>query len=198
MQYWRGALIRVALALAGAGVFYVGWLVAFLLLGKLEVAVIEAALWLLAPVVTAAGFATGIVVAERESRFSSVLAWPLVGCVIGAGAVYWFGPMLIVFGMFVAGTVSVVLREVQVWQGLRNTKIIRELDVVVLTHDIEEYGLKYNDTGTVVHCYENNLAFEVEFMTDEGETIALLTLRPEDIRSMGHKEILHVRELALA
>ncbi len=63
MRCWRGALIRVALALAGAGVFYVAWLAAFLLLNKLEVSVIEAALWLLAPVVTAAGFTTGIVVA---------------------------------------------------------------------------------------------------------------------------------------
>lgn len=120
MEYWRGALVRVALALAGAGVFYVAWLAAFLLLGRLEVAVIEAALWLLAPVATAAGFATGVVVAERGSKFSRVLRWPLVGCVIGTGAVYWFGPMLIVFGMFAAGTASVVLRELQVWcKGFR-------------------------------------------------------------------------------
>jgi hypothetical protein len=121
MDYWRGALVRIALALAGAGVFYVAWLAAFLLLSKLEVAVIEAALWLLAPVATAAGFATGIVVAERGSKFSRVLMWPLVGCVIGAGAVYWFGPMLIVFGMFVAGTASVVLREVRLGRKKTHT-----------------------------------------------------------------------------
>ncbi len=116
MGYWRGVLLRVALALAGAGVFYVAWLAVFLLVVKLDISIIEAALWLLAPVATAAGFATGIVVAERGSKFSRVVTWPLVGCVIGAGAVYWFGPMLIVFGMFVAGTVSVVLREIKIWR----------------------------------------------------------------------------------
>ena len=31
--------------------------------------------------------------------------------------------------------------------------MIRELDTVVLSHDIEEYGLKQNDIGAVVHCY---------------------------------------------
>ncbi len=119
MGYWRGVLLRVALALAGAGVFYVAWLAVFLLAVKLEVAVIETALWLLAPLVTAAGFAAGVVTAERGARgskFSRVLTWPLAGCIIGAGAVYWFGPMLIVFGMFVAGTASVALREIQVWR----------------------------------------------------------------------------------
>jgi hypothetical protein len=40
------------------------------------------------------------------------LIWPLIGCSLGAAAVFWFGPMLIVFGMFVAGTASVVVREV--------------------------------------------------------------------------------------
>jgi len=74
--------------------------------------------------------------------------------------------------------------------------MIRELDTVVLARDIKEHDLKRDDIGAVVHCYEDNLAFEVEFVTGEGETIALLTLAREDIRSMGHREILHVRELA--
>lgn len=74
--------------------------------------------------------------------------------------------------------------------------MIRELDTVVLARDIKEHDLKRDDIGAVVHCYKDNLAFEVEFVTGEGETIALLTLTREDIRSMGHREILHVRELA--
>jgi hypothetical protein len=45
-------------------------------------------------------------------RFIHIYRWPLVGCAIGAGVVYWFGPMLVVFGMLAAGTASVVLREV--------------------------------------------------------------------------------------
>jgi hypothetical protein len=76
--------------------------------------------------------------------------------------------------------------------------MIRELDTVVLARDIEEYGLKRGDIGAVVHCYKGNRAFEVEFVTGEGETVALLTLTREDIRPIGRKEILHVRELVPA
>ena len=43
--------------------------------------------------------------------------------------------------------------------------MIRELDTVVLTHDIEEYGLKEGDIGAVVYCYSDGNAFEVEFVT---------------------------------
>lgn len=74
--------------------------------------------------------------------------------------------------------------------------MIHELDTVVLFHDIDEHGLKKGDVGSVVHCYENGAAFEVEFVTSGGETIALLTLTQEDIRPMQGREILHVRELA--
>jgi hypothetical protein len=47
-------------------------------------------------------------------------------------------------------------------------------------------------------CYEDGIAFEVEFVTAEGKTVALLTLTPVDVRPMGAREILHVRELAPA
>ena len=74
--------------------------------------------------------------------------------------------------------------------------MIKELDTVVLTHDIKEYGLKEGDIGAVVHCYADCDAFEVEFATAEGRTIAVLSLASGDIRSMYNKEILHVREIA--
>jgi hypothetical protein len=74
--------------------------------------------------------------------------------------------------------------------------MFRELDTVVLTHDIDEYGLERGDIGAVVHCYRDGVAFEVEFVTAEGRTIALLTLTPADIRPIAGREILHVRELA--
>jgi hypothetical protein len=74
--------------------------------------------------------------------------------------------------------------------------MIRELDTVVLTHSIEEYGLKEGDIGAVVHCYVDGNAFEVEFVTAEGRTITVLTLTSNDIRLMRGKEILHVREIA--
>jgi len=76
--------------------------------------------------------------------------------------------------------------------------MIRELDTVVLKHDIQEHRLKKGDLGAVTHCYGNGEAFEVEFVTAEGKTVALLTLTLADIRPMSSKEILHVREFSPA
>jgi hypothetical protein len=72
--------------------------------------------------------------------------------------------------------------------------MIKVLDTIVLSHNIDEYNLKENDIGTVVHCYRNNEAFEVEFVTGEGDTVAVLTLDSKDVREIRQKEILHVRE----
>ena len=74
--------------------------------------------------------------------------------------------------------------------------MIEELDLVVLTHDMENYNLKLGDVGTVVHCYGDNKGYEVEFVTAEGKTIAVLTLTKSDIRPFDHSEILHSREVA--
>ena len=72
--------------------------------------------------------------------------------------------------------------------------MIKELDTVVLTHDIPERGLKKGDLGAVVLCHEGGQDYEVEFVTAAGKTVALLTLTSSDIRLRGDQEILHVRE----
>jgi hypothetical protein len=74
--------------------------------------------------------------------------------------------------------------------------MIRELDTVVLTRDVEEHGLRRGDIGAVVHCYPDGSAYEVEFVTAEGTTVGLLRLAVDEIRPVGGDEILHVRELA--
>ncbi len=76
--------------------------------------------------------------------------------------------------------------------------MINELEAVILSHDIEEYNLESGDIGTVVHVYNNNAAYEVEFIAGNGMTIAVLTLTPQDIRPIRKREIFHVRELAYA
>ena len=73
--------------------------------------------------------------------------------------------------------------------------MIRELDTVVLTHHLPEHSLQQGDVGAVVHVYGGNAAYEVEFVTAAGRTIALVTLTAGDIRPMGGEEILHVRAL---
>ncbi len=76
--------------------------------------------------------------------------------------------------------------------------MIHELDLVVLARDIPEHGLQSGDVGTVVHCYRDGAALEVEFVTAAGKTIAVLTLDHADIHSLQGGQILHVRELASA
>ena len=76
--------------------------------------------------------------------------------------------------------------------------MIRELETVVLTHDVPERGLEKGDVGAVVHRYVDKGAYEVEFITAEGKTVAVLTLTEADIRPMGSGEILHAREFASA
>lgn len=68
--------------------------------------------------------------------------------------------------------------------------MIKELDSVVLTHDILENGLVQGDMGAVVHAYSDGKAYEVEFVTAEGKTVAVLTLTNNDVRLMRPHEIL--------
>jgi hypothetical protein len=77
------------------------------------------------------------------------------------------------------------------------TSTIRELDMVALTRDLEPYGLKQGDIGAVVHKYGRE-GLEVEFVTAEGKTVAVLTLNRSDVRALHGREILHVREISHA
>jgi hypothetical protein len=76
--------------------------------------------------------------------------------------------------------------------------MIKELDLVTLKNDVQSHGLKRRDVGTVVHCYEGDSVFEVEFVTAQGKTIAVLTLKAEEISPLYGSQILHVRELTLS
>ena len=116
-KYILNAFIIVFLSVIFAGIFYVGWLALFLLTIKSANYPAKVLLWLSGPPVTALGFATGAWFSElltktRKTAFARILIWPLIGCVIGAGVIFSFGPMLIVFGMFAIGTVSIILREI--------------------------------------------------------------------------------------
>lgn len=73
--------------------------------------------------------------------------------------------------------------------------MINELDTIVLTKDLPEYKLSKGDVGTVVMVYDNDIAYEVEFVTLNGETIAVETISAEFVRAVNNKDIMHVREL---
>ena len=51
-----------------------------------------------------------------------------------------------------------------------------EFETVVLVHDLKDHNLIRGDVGTVVYCYAGGNAYEVEFITGEGKTIAVVTL----------------------
>ena len=72
---------------------------------------------------------------------------------------------------------------------------IKEHDCVVLTADLPKEGLKAGDVGTVVHIHGNGVAYEVEFMTFAGKTIAVATVEASDVRPVGERDVSHVREL---
>ena len=76
--------------------------------------------------------------------------------------------------------------------------IFDEHDCVVLTRDFPEHRLRAGDVGAVVHVYENGKAFEVEFVTGTGQTLALESFEPHDLRPLGEAEILHIRNVAAA
>lgn len=50
---------------------------------------------------------------------------------------------------------------------------IEELSPVVLKTSLPEHGLETGDVGTVVYRYEDGNAFEVEFVTGDGRTVAV-------------------------
>ncbi len=74
--------------------------------------------------------------------------------------------------------------------------MIEDLDIVVLTRDLPEQGLARGDLGTVVHVYQDGRAYEVEFATLTGRTIAVVTLEPSDVRPLREQEIAHARQVA--
>lgn len=76
--------------------------------------------------------------------------------------------------------------------------MFRDLDAVVLTQDQATHGLKAGDVGAVVHRYPGNEAHKVEFVTAEGRTVAVFTLRQADIRPIRGSETLPVRDVQRA
>jgi len=74
--------------------------------------------------------------------------------------------------------------------------MIKELDCVVLTHDIPDHGLMRGDLGAVVLVHPTGTDYEVEFVIASGDTVALLTLNAADVRSRSDRDLPHIRELA--
>ena len=70
--------------------------------------------------------------------------------------------------------------------------MIHELKTVILTTDLPDHSLKAGDLGTVVSVHEHG-GYEVEFTTLGGETVAVVSLSPDQVCPVGHREMAHAR-----
>jgi len=64
---------------------------------------------------------------------------------------------------------------------------IKVLDVVAVTEDMPEYGLRRGEVGTVVERWKDG-AYEVEFSDDTGEAYAFVALRAEQLIPLYHRK----------
>jgi len=71
--------------------------------------------------------------------------------------------------------------------------MIEEHEQVVLARDLAEHGLVAGDIGTVVAVHEGGAGYTLEFMTVQGETIAIVTVHAGDVRPAKEREVPHVR-----
>lgn len=74
--------------------------------------------------------------------------------------------------------------------------LLKELELGALRQDLPAYGLVRGDVGTVVLVYDGGEAYEVEFVSADGRTIAVETLSAGQIEPVAGKRILHARKLA--
>jgi hypothetical protein len=72
--------------------------------------------------------------------------------------------------------------------------MVEELDRIVLTADLPAYGLKPGDIGTVL-VHRDKAGYEVEFVSLDGKTVAVVSLFANQVRPIGRHEIAHARLL---
>ncbi len=72
-----------------------------------------------------------------------------------------------------------------------------EYDLVVLQEEIADGRLKVGDVGTILTVYNGGKAYEVEFVTLTGESVAVETLLPHQIREVRSSEVMSVRDIEL-
>jgi len=76
--------------------------------------------------------------------------------------------------------------------------MMKEHDRVVLTEPVSDLGLEGGDVGTIVHVHDRGAAFEVEFVSLDGDTSIIATVKTSALRPVLKREIPHARQLAVA
>ena len=75
--------------------------------------------------------------------------------------------------------------------------MIHEFDSVVLTVDLPEHRLRKGDLGTVVMAHGDR-GYELEFVALDGETLAVVSLNPSQVRPITSGEIANARRVVAA
>jgi hypothetical protein len=78
-------------------------------------------------------------------------------------------------------------------QEVFDVNMLHEHQQVILTTSVPELALQAGDVGLVVHRHRNREAFEVEFLTLDGETAVVTTLAANQVRAARMDEIPHAR-----
>ena len=76
--------------------------------------------------------------------------------------------------------------------------MFKEHEQIVLTSDVsgdEQEELKAGDVGTIIHIHPAEQAIVVEFTTPYGETVAIATVSPSQVRSVSNEDITHARKM---
>ncbi len=75
--------------------------------------------------------------------------------------------------------------------------MFKELDCIVLTTDLPMDGLKKADVGTIVHAYPGGSAFIVEFLTLDGNTVAVSDVLLSQIRAVSDSDLMQARTMKI-
>ena len=73
----------------------------------------------------------------------------------------------------------------------KSMKLYSEHSRVVLTENLNELGLPVGTVGTVIHVHQKPTGYEVEFSTREGETLAVASIHPYQIRAFAGSDLAH-------
>ncbi|HEV3144126.1 MAG TPA: DUF4926 domain-containing protein [Gemmataceae bacterium] len=76
--------------------------------------------------------------------------------------------------------------------------MLKELERVVLLKAIAGEGLEAGDVGTIVHVYQDGMAYEVEFVALDGHTRAVATVEANQVRPVTRRDMTHAREVQIA
>ncbi len=76
--------------------------------------------------------------------------------------------------------------------------MLLEHERIALTTDIPEKGLKAGDVGAIVHIHPGHVAYEVEFFSLDGNTIAVATVERDQARPVTGQDVTHARNTAAA